>query len=159
MRRIDVKFEGNITIPAPRDTVFEKLRDARVFASCIEGVQDLKEIDETHYTAILATRIAYIGFKFEVDIEITEITPPSRIVAKSVGKPLGVVGRLSATSVANLSDAIGETNIAYEIDVTLAGKLGSIGQPVLKSKAREMEKQFARNLRAIFGEDGTKAGP
>lgn len=152
-----MKVEGDIVIPAPREVVFAKLRDARVFASCIEGVQDLKEVDKTHYTAVLATKIAYIGFKFEVEIEITDITPPSRIVAKSVGKPLGIVGRLSATSIANLSESGDKTHIAYEIDVTLAGKLGSIGQPVLKSKAREMEKQFARNMRALFEEDGANA--
>ena len=32
----------------------------------------------------------------------------------------------------------------------MTGKLGSLGQPVLRSKAKEMEKQFAARLRAAF---------
>ena len=36
---------GEITIPAPRQTVFDALQNAPFFASCVEGVRDLKEID------------------------------------------------------------------------------------------------------------------
>jgi carbon monoxide dehydrogenase subunit G len=42
------------------------------------------------------------------------------------------------------------TKIAYEIDSSLTGKLGAMGQPVLKAKAKEMEKQFAARLKAKF---------
>jgi len=35
--------------------VFDKLKDAPFFASCLEGVKDLKEIDATHYDAVLET--------------------------------------------------------------------------------------------------------
>jgi len=42
-----MKFTGDILIEAPRDAVYAKVRDARFFASCIEGVQDLNEIDPT----------------------------------------------------------------------------------------------------------------
>jgi len=51
-----------------------------------------------------------------------------------------------------LSERGRETDIRYEIDAVLAGKLGSIGQPVLKAKAKEMEKQFAERLTAAFAE-------
>jgi len=32
----------------------------------------------------------------------------------------------------------------------LTGKLGSLGQPVLRAKAKEMERQFAARLAACF---------
>ena len=40
--------------------------------------------------------------------------------------------------------------MSYSVESTLAGKLGSIGQPVLRAKAKDMEKQFANRLRAAF---------
>jgi carbon monoxide dehydrogenase subunit G len=40
--------------------------------------------------------------------------------------------------------------VNYGVDATLTGKLGSIGQPILKSKAKVMERQFAERLRAHF---------
>jgi carbon monoxide dehydrogenase subunit G len=49
-----------------------------------------------------------------------------------------------------LTEENGSTKVAYEIDVALAGKLGSIGQPVLRSKAREMERTFVERLHAAF---------
>jgi len=45
---------------------------------------------------------------------------------------------------------VGSVPIAYAVDAALTGKLGSLGQPVLRSKAREMEKQFAARLAAAF---------
>ena len=50
-----MKFTGDIYLNAPRAAVFAKLRDARFFASCVEGVQNLHEIDSDHYTAVLDT--------------------------------------------------------------------------------------------------------
>ena len=145
-----MNFTGTIEVPAPRDAVFAKLDDLRFFASCIEGVQDLVEVDPTHFTAVLETRIAYIRFKFAISVEIVERVSPTRIVARSEGTPMGVVGRLSATSKADLTEANGVTSIAYDMEVALTGKLGSLGQPVLKSKAKELERQFATNLKAAF---------
>ena len=72
------------------------------------------------------------------------------IEAKIEGTPLGVVGRLTAKSITTLAEAGNETKVAYSVESTLAGKLGSIGQPVLRSKAKDMEKIFAARLRAAF---------
>jgi uncharacterized protein len=145
-----MKFTGKIDVPAPRQAVFEKLRDAHFFASCVDGVQDLVEIDDRRYTATLETRVAYIKLKFAVAVEIIELDEPVRVVARVEGTPMGMVGRLTATSAANLEEQDGGTAVNYELDVALTGKLGSLGQPVLKSKAREMERQFASRIQAKF---------
>jgi hypothetical protein len=141
---------GEITVAAPREAVFKALSNAPFFASCIEGVRDLTEIDTTHYDAVLETRIAYMRFKFKVGVETTKITPPEEIEAKIEGTPLGIVGRLTAIASTRLADAGGHTIIRYSIDTTLTGKLGSMGQPVLRAKAREMERQFTERLAAAF---------
>jgi uncharacterized protein len=73
-----MQFSGEISVAAPRDAVYAKVRDARFFASCVEGVQDLKEIDPDHYTAVLDTRVAYLKFKFNVAVEVVRADPPRR---------------------------------------------------------------------------------
>jgi uncharacterized protein len=145
-----MKFSGDIMIGAPRDAVFAKVRDARFFASCVEGVQALNEIDADHYTAVLETKVAYLKFRFNIAVEVVRIEPPSEIEAKIEGTPLGIVGRLTASSVTRLADENGGTKVSYEIDAALTGKLGSLGQPVLRAKAKEMERQFTERLRAAF---------
>jgi carbon monoxide dehydrogenase subunit G len=154
-----MNVSGEITVRAERDAVFDKIQDARFFASCLEGVSDLTEIDPTHYTATLETKIAYMRFKFKVSVEASRLERPGLIEAKIEGTPLGIVGRLSATSVTTLTEVGDETKISYVVDMSLTGKLGSIGQPVLKSKARDMERQFAENLRAAFAQNPVAVAP
>jgi uncharacterized protein len=148
---------GAITVSAPRETVFNALKNAPFFASCIDGVRDLKEIDATHYDAVIEAKVAYMRFNFKVSVELTRLAPPDEIEAKIEGTPLGVVGRLTATSTTRLTEADGQTLIQYSIDTTLTGKLGGIGQPVLRSKAKEMEKQFTERLRAAFEQGAVEA--
>jgi uncharacterized protein len=145
-----MKFAGDILIAAPPEAVFTKVRDARFFASCVEGVQDLIEIDPDHYTAVLETKVAYLRFKFKVAVELVRADPPRAIEAKIEGTPLGIVGRLTASSVTRLTEENGTTKVSYEIEAALTGKLGSLGQPVLRAKAKEMERQFAERMRAAF---------
>ena len=145
---------GEIILPAPRETVFQVLQNAPFFASCVEGVRDLKEIDATHYDAVLDTKVAYMKFTFKVRVEVTRLSPPERIEAKIEGTPLGIVGRFTAVSTTDLIDAGRETVVKYAIDATITGKLGSMGQPVLKSKAKEMEKGFVEKMRAAFAAGG-----
>ena len=143
-------ISGQFIIPAARDAVFERLKDARFFASCVEGVEQMEEIDPEHYTAVLVTRVAYIKFRFEVNVEVAQMVPPSRIEAKVEGKPLGIVGRFTASALTELEEVEGGTQVSYTIDAALTGKLGSLGQPVVKSKARDMEKHFVKNMTASF---------
>jgi carbon monoxide dehydrogenase subunit G len=88
-----------------------------------------------------------------VTVEVTRADEPSEIEAKIEGNPLGVVGRLTAKSITRLEEAGNETKVTYSVESMLAGKLGSIGQPVLRSKAKDMEKIFATRLRAAFAEN------
>ena len=117
-----MKFTGEISINAPRATVFEKLRDARFFVSCVEGVNDLVETDATHYAAVFETKVAYLKFKFNVTVELTKVDAPNEIEAKIEGTPLGVVGRLTARSLMRLSDEGAGTKVLYETEVDLGGQ-------------------------------------
>jgi uncharacterized protein len=96
-------------------------------------------------------------FTFKVSVEVTKIAPPDRIEAKIEGAPVGVVGRFTAVSTTDLSEAGDETLVKYSIDANITGKLGSMGQPVLKAKAKDMEKGFVEKMRAAFAAGGPTA--
>ena len=145
-----MKFSGDIAIAASRDAVFAKMGDPQFFASCVEGLRDLTEIDGSHYTAVMETKIAYLKFKFDVAVEVLRMDPPNEIEAKIEGTPTGVVGRLSARSLARMAEENGTTTVSYEIEAALTGKLGSLCQPVLRAKMKEMEREFTKRVRAAF---------
>jgi carbon monoxide dehydrogenase subunit G len=141
-----MNVSGEFTVNAPRDAVFEMIREPKSFITLVDGLRDLKEIDPTHYEAVFETKIAYMKFRFNVTVEVTKLEI-GEIGAKVEGTPLGVVGRLTAIATTKLDEAGDGTKVAYSVDATLAGKLGSMGQPVLRSKAKDMEKEFSKRLR------------
>ncbi len=99
-----MKFSGELTVKAPRAQVYAKVRDARFFASCVDGVQDLQETAPDTYSAVFATKVAYMNFKFNVTVQVVRAEEPSEIEAKVEGTPLGIVGRLTATSLTRLTE-------------------------------------------------------
>jgi uncharacterized protein len=145
-----MKFSGELIVNAPRTQVFDKVRDARFFASCVDGVSDLAETAPDTYAALFETKVAYMKFKFKVTVVVVRAEAPREIEAKVEGTPSGIVGRLAATSLTRLTDVGDQTKIDYEVEAALTGKLGSLGQPVLRAKAKEMERQFAARLAAAF---------
>ena len=100
---------GEFTVNAPREVVFNTLRDPSSFVRFVDGVSDLKEIDPTHYAAVFETKVAYLKFRFNVTVEVTRMDEPKAIEAKIEGTPLGVVGRLTAKSVTTLTEAGDDT--------------------------------------------------
>jgi carbon monoxide dehydrogenase subunit G len=152
-----MKIDGELTVRAPQAAVYDAVQDARFFASCIDGVQDLTEVDPTHYDAVFETKVAYMKFRFKVSVEVVRKEAPTLMEAKIQGTPLGVVGRITATALTRLSQVGENTKIEYEIEANITGKLGSLGQPVMKSKAKELEKQFASRLRAKFEQTPSEA--
>ena len=149
-----MEFKGEITVAAPRADVYARIRDAEFFVSCIEGVRDFVVVDDTHYTAVMESKVAYIKVSFDVSVEVLRDDAPNLIEAKIEGRPIKLAGRLAATSLTRLAEADGGTKISYETELSLTGKLGSLGRPALTVKAKEMEKLFADRLAAAFSERG-----
>jgi uncharacterized protein len=152
-----MKISGTIMVQAPRAEVYKALRDARLFASCVEGVRDLAETGPDAYSAMFETKVAYMKFAFKVTVQVVRAEEPREIEASIEGAPLGIVGRLTANSLTRLTEMSGATRIDYDVDASLTGKLGSLGQPVLRAKAKEMERQFAARLAAAFAAPADKA--
>lgn len=141
---------GEFRVAARRDAVFDRLADPTFFASCFEGVSDLRDTGDGRYDALFETTVAYMKFRFRLSVEMVRLVRPDVIETRIEGTPTGIVGRLSATSITQLSEEGTGTRIQYAIDAVLTGRLGSLGQPVLRAKAREMERQFVERLSATF---------
>jgi uncharacterized protein len=152
-----MKLSGTIMVQASRVQVYKALRDARLFASCVEGVHDLVETGPDAYGATFETKVAYMKFAFKVTVSVVRAEEPREIEAKIEGTPLGIVGRLTATSLTRLTEVSGATRIDYDVEAALTGKLGSLGQPVLRAKAKEMERQFAARLAEAFAAPSQQA--
>jgi carbon monoxide dehydrogenase subunit G len=60
-------------------------------------------------------------------------------------------GGIRARMTMRLSPAEGGTELTVETDLSVLGKIGEFGQPIIKKKADGLMQEFASNLKAALG--------
>ncbi len=83
---------------------------------------------------------------------LTDVQAPTHMVLQGEGEDVTKLGHMKQTTTIDLKDlGNGETEISYKSDVSIVGKLAMFGDRIMKSKARDMEKEFTKNLSAKLG--------
>ena len=143
-----MKISDSLEVEFPIQQVWDLLQDPRRSMGAMPGVQSVEVRDETTFDLTVAQRVGPFRVQFQVTMSLSEVTPPTRLVATGQGKESA--GTLLRIPLAVLElEALGEnrTRLSYEIEFSLMGKLGTLGYPMIKHKAGEMSKTFAENLR------------
>ncbi|MGE3840331.1 MAG: CoxG family protein [Vicinamibacterales bacterium] len=144
-----LKTTGEVEVAASRPVAFAFVSDPTRLAACIPGCRDLREVAPGRFEARLSSRIAVSVLDFKVQIEVGRVEPPRSIEASIAGDAIGLSGRVSAMAGLELEEAnASRTVIRYAADVSLTGKLGSIGQPVFRATSTQLGRQFGENLKA-----------
>ena len=75
------------------------------------------------------------------------MTPPNHLELDGEGEDITKLGHFKQKTVVDLTEiAGGEVEVAYKADVNIVGKLAMFGDRIMKSKARDVEKEFTKNL-------------
>ncbi len=74
---------GEISVDVDRSTAFAIVKDPTRLARCIPGCQELHEISPDRYSAVLASRVAFMTLSFKVSIDVVRMDPPKAIEATS----------------------------------------------------------------------------
>lgn len=146
-----MKLAGNFTVAAPREQVFQFLQDPQALARCLPGCKQVQQTGPDRYSALVEVSVAFMRVSFQLEARIAEATAPSHLVADVTGQPLAVAGQLKmSTSLHLTAPAPAETAVAYTMDVHLTGRLGSLGESVLRPQAQKMGDQFAKNVQSAL---------
>lgn len=142
-------FEDRFIVKAPIEQVWAFLRDPREVGRCIPGTERIDVVDDTHYRVVAGARVSFLSLSFQLDVTLTEVVEPRRLVSVAEGTDARLKERVKLTSTLTL-DPVGpaETAVAYRIELGVFGKLASIGFAVIKGKAKAMAAEFADTIRA-----------
>jgi carbon monoxide dehydrogenase subunit G len=77
---------GECTVSASREAVFDKLADPFFFASCFDGVSGLTETGPGRYDASFETTVAYMKFRFKMQVEMVRLANRRRSRPRSKGR-------------------------------------------------------------------------
>jgi carbon monoxide dehydrogenase subunit G len=151
---------GEITVAVDRPTAFAIVRDPVRLAGCIPGCTELFEVGPDRYSAVLMSRVAFMTLSFKVIIDVTKIEPPATLEATITGDAVGLSGHVVATARMNLTETVDRhTTIHYSTEVGLTGKLGSLGQPVLRATSAKLAREFGANLKAEIEREHAEHSP
>ncbi len=142
-----MKIEDEFTVAAPVERTWAALKDPQVVGPCLPGCEEIEELSPTTYKARVGLKVGPISARFNVEVEVTEEEPPTRIVSVTRGEEGGKASNVRAENVVTLSPADdGTTTVRYESEVTVTGRLAKFGFGVMKKKAQSLGAEFAKNL-------------
>ena len=144
---------GSRLINADRATVWEGLNDPDVLKACIPGCSEMIRDEEGDFTAIVTQKVGPVKATFKGAVTLTEIVPQESYTITGEGKG-GAAGFAKGGARVSLADAEGGTELSYEVEARVGGKLAQIGSRLVDGFAKKMADKFFENFQtALEGSD------
>ena len=132
---------GEVQLPAPRETVWQKLNDAEVLKACIPGCEELTKNSDTQFHAVAVQKIGPVKARFKGIVNLTDLDPPNGYKISGQGDG-GVAGFAKGGATVALSDKDGGTLLTYNVEAQIGGKLAQLGQRLINSAAKKTADDF-----------------
>lgn len=143
-----MKLENRCLVPATVDVTWARLLDIPQAASCIPGVQEVTPDGEDRFKAAMQVRVGPMRFDFSGTILLVDQDAEkkeARFRVEAGDRKIG--GSLRADLEMRLApQADGRTEVLILSDTLFMGKIGELGQPIIRRKASSTIEDFARNL-------------
>ena len=140
-------LEGKFTLKADIQDTWDSLIKPETLAACIPGCEKMEAIDDKTFNTIVVAKVGFISVRFQFTTTLTEIEPPKHLKAVGKGQDLRKQGSFSQETVVDIREiAEGELEVTYKSNVSIAGKLATFGDRIMRAKAKELEREFTRAL-------------
>jgi uncharacterized protein len=139
-----VRIEDHFVVKASRDRVWAAITDPSIVGPCVPGCQGVTVISPTLYKAKIRVQLGVIRADFNVEVELTEQSPPEQMRSRTRGEEGSRASSISAENTLRLVElSASETDVAYSSEVSVVGRLGKFGLGVMKKKAEALGRDFA----------------
>lgn len=145
-----VILEGAFEIDAPRDRVWDAIWDIPTLAGWVPGCTSAVQVDDRTYRAHLEQQVGFLKASFDLLLTVVETDAPSRIRLRGEGEDRRLRSNVQVETEVHLEPAGEGTLFRYRHDLSVFGRLGALGFPLIQRKAREIETEFARRASAAL---------
>ena len=138
-----MKIQGQYTLPAPQQQVWQALLDPGVLARTLPGCESLEAIGPDEYRMKMKLAISSVQGLFEGKVRLEDQRPPTgyRLHVEGRGK-VGFVNGGGAFRLEPAAYGDEETLVHYEGDVKVGGLIAAVGQRLLDMTSKMMIKRF-----------------
>lgn len=146
-----MKLAQICTVPVERERLWELLMDLPRVSRCIPGVEKIEPLGDSGYQGVLKIQVGPIRLTLQGVITIEERDRDAwRASMRAEANDRRAGGGIRARMTMRLSPAEGGTELLVETDLSILGKIGEFGQPIIKKKADGIIQEFAANLQAAL---------
>jgi carbon monoxide dehydrogenase subunit G len=138
-----MKMQGTYTFEAPLETVWNALFDAEVLARTLPGCEKL-EREGNQFRGDINVKMGPVQGKFQGKVDITDIKERESYTMIVDGR--GPAGFGKATAQMRVQAEGTGTRLDYDSDVTVGGKIASVGQRLIDASSRAIVKQSLEGL-------------
>ena len=152
-----MEMHGTRIIAADRDTVWARLNDAETLKACIPGCEELTGSPEDGFEAVVKQKVGPVKATFKGAVQLENVNAPESYTISGEGKG-GVAGFAKGSANVSLAEVEGGTELTYEVDAKVGGKLAQLGSRIIDGFARKMADQFFDRFREeVEGKSGGDA--
>ena len=143
-----MKYRGKIEFNVPPAAVWSVVLDVDQFAACMPGVQNLVRIDDRTFTGEMSAKVGPVSGDFSFRARIVEAEAPVRLRAEVEGTDSLTKSTMTSEIAMDLA-ALGEdaTQLDYDAEVRIKGRLGIVGDMVLRATGAQVVEVFFERLR------------
>ena len=144
--------ENRCVVPADLLTTWNLVTDVPRVALCVPGVQEVNPVGDKRFQATMKVRVGPVSINLTGAMEaVSQDLQQREAKFKIEAADRRVGGSVKANLSVHLNEQNGATELVITTDATFMGKLGELGQPVIKHKAQSTMAEFARNLAKQVG--------
>jgi uncharacterized protein len=151
-----MKLTDSQIIQAPREVVWRGLNDAQVLKACIPGCESIEQLSPTELTAVVVAKVGPVKASFEGEVKLSDMNPPESYRISGTGQG-GLAGFATGGATVKLT-ALGpnETQMDYDVDAQIGGKMAMLGSRLIDGTARSMAEQFFTKFASMMKAQATK---
>jgi carbon monoxide dehydrogenase subunit G len=136
-------------VSAPINKLWEAILEPETLAACMPGAEKIEKIDDVTYDAIVKQKVGPIKVRLKFRNVLTKVEPPNHLELDGEGEDMTKLGHFKQKTVVDLKETPGgEVEVSYSANVNVVGKLAMFGDRIMRSKAKDVEKEFTTNLQA-----------
>jgi carbon monoxide dehydrogenase subunit G len=150
-----MKLTGSQNIAASREIVWKGLNDPKILQQCIPGCSKIENTSPTDMKATVTIAVGPVKANFSGQVTLGDLNPPEsyRISGKGDGGFAGFVTGGATVKLTALS--ANETQMDYDVDAQIGGKLAMLGSRLIDSTATSLANQFFTKFGSLMKSAGT----
>ncbi len=135
-----MKLAGSYKLNVKKEIVWRALNDPSILKECIPGCDSFEKIDDNTFEVTATNQIGPMNATFSGTITLSNIQKNQHYTLSGEGQ--SSVGFANGRADVKLNELNNVTNLIYEVDLNVGGKIAQLGSRLIDGVAKKMSDYF-----------------